>query len=336
MYSYLRSTLIIRQKRTTSIHDYAILLLKKPIGKDIGYFGLYAVAAEHAKLLEDKEIYIAGYPEIEMEGGEGEEKKKRSSRFEFWEDRGRIIGIDGKKGIIHSQISTYPGFDGSGILSKERGGMIFVIGVYVERNEDSGEICWITQEKLKQILRWRVGSFKEKYKAIIQSKDCATVIKDLNFRGVPMTETGIKTILKYRLNDLEEIDLEGCNLDDNTIETLNNKSDWENLRSLNLQFNQIGETDIIAVVKNKAWPTLEELKLQRTRLNDQSVRLLASNPTWINLKHINLDDNDLRVDGAVAISESKLWTNLETLVLSCNSIGRKGAQAIAGNTIWSC
>ena len=64
-------------------YDYALLILKKPIGKETGYFGLHAIAEEYAILLEEKKVYLAGYgyPEFEMKD---EEEKNKSSGFELW------------------------------------------------------------------------------------------------------------------------------------------------------------------------------------------------------------------------------------------------------------
>ena len=55
-----------KEEDDITTHDYAILILKKSMGQETGYFGLHAVAAGEEGLLEDKEIYVRGYPEIEM------------------------------------------------------------------------------------------------------------------------------------------------------------------------------------------------------------------------------------------------------------------------------
>lgn len=179
------------------------MILKKPIGKETGYFGLHAIAEEFAILLEEKEVYLAGYgyPEFEMKD---EEEENKNSGFELWKERGRIVEIEEKKGIIHCQISSCPGLRGSGVFYQKDANTFDVIGVHVGRYEASGaEICWISKEKFQQIHKWREEATREKYEAIIHGKCCENGVRELDFYD-KLEQTGLDRLIKYPLNDLED------------------------------------------------------------------------------------------------------------------------------------
>ena len=128
------------------------------MGQETGYFGLHAVAAGEEGLLEDKEIYVRGYPEIEM-------KEENLVRFEQWETKGRVVELDGKKGLFYHSSNAYPGLDGSAVYYRNDKNSFCVIGVHVDNNKDTSKACWITKEEWQKFYR------REKCESIIQSKN---------------------------------------------------------------------------------------------------------------------------------------------------------------------
>ena len=52
--------------------DYALLALKKRIGQETGYFGVYALSDSHDNLLNQKESSIVGYARDQLKVGNEE------------------------------------------------------------------------------------------------------------------------------------------------------------------------------------------------------------------------------------------------------------------------
>ena len=142
---YINHEIREKEENDRANHDYAILILKKSTGTESGYFGLHAVAANHALILEEKEIYARGYPEVKM-------KEENSVRFEQREEMGRIIEFGGKKGLFYHTCSSSPGLDGSAVYYKQKdSNKSYVIGVQVGEYKDYIKACWITNEKWQKI-----------------------------------------------------------------------------------------------------------------------------------------------------------------------------------------
>src|SRR5690606_38621088 len=74
-------------------NNYALIILKKQIGREIGYFGMHALAAD-TTLIQTKEISVVGYPR-EIIKAESQEK------FEQFEENGKIVALDSQQGLIH-------------------------------------------------------------------------------------------------------------------------------------------------------------------------------------------------------------------------------------------
>ena len=109
---------------------------------------------------------------------------------------------------------------------------------------------------------------------------------------------------------------------------------WNNLESINLSSNNIGESGSAIIGKNRTWKKLKRLCLGNNMINDEGVSAIAKNKTWINLEDLDLSRNEITEKGAIAIGISSSWKNLKKLSFKANEIGDEGCRAISCNRQW--
>ena len=341
--------------------NYALLVLKKPIGTQTGYFGVCAVA--DPKILVERDIYIAGYPEFRLQ--EEEHKENENARqFEQWQQEGKITEYDEKKGLIHYQLdipAVAGGLIGSGIFCKQGKNQYYVVGVHVGTNGNSNKACLITKEKFGQLYKWVERRNEEIFEAAIQGKDDRCSIKRLNLSECNLNSEPrmVKKFLEYK--GLEEISFgSGC-MPEKLIKELNENSKWGNLQTLELTSNKIEKEFIQVLGSNTSWknlkvlilsrndlkegvideivklnnfPTLEEIDLSDCEFGNEGAVALSKNTSWTNLKALDLTGNDITEEGGAALGKNLAWSNLMCLRLRRNRIGSQGALAIANNPTW--
>jgi V8-like Glu-specific endopeptidase len=120
--------------------DYALLMLKIPIGMKTGYFGLHIA---DRNMIKNKEISIIGYPGDKVLGKQG--------IFEQWGEKGKIEFIESQKDLIHYEITTYSGQSGSGVIYEDEKRQFYVIGVHVMGDVKLNSACWLTRERFFKI-----------------------------------------------------------------------------------------------------------------------------------------------------------------------------------------
>ena len=340
--------------------NFALMILKTPIGIQTGYCWLRAVSAEYVnELLKDKVVSLVGYPAVESM------KEKSEICFEQWRERGIIQKIEEKTGFIHYDVKAGPSQGGGcvfyeNLIRYERN----VIGVHVGQEKDSGLACMITTDRFEELLQW-IHAYelkKKKFKEIIQSKDDKEgVIKKLLLSGKHLGAE-LNLLAEYRLSGLEEIDLSGngdmdegieilckhtfwehlqsidlrrCGIGNNGCTFLSKNETWKQLKALFLGGNAISDKGVAAIVKSKNFLGLEELGLNYNQIGECGARVLADNNlTWNNLKRLDLGYNMIGDEGAAAIGINTHWKNLEALTLSRNKISAQGAFCIGSNTTW--
>ena len=305
-------------------HDYALVTLKKPIGNETGYFGLHAVAAEHSRSLKDKEVYVVGYPEVDM-------KAEGQIRFEQWGEKGRIIEFESKKGVIHYQIPNYSGLSGSVVFYKKEKNQFYVVGVHIGENKAS----WLTKEKMLQLYQRLEQSTRDKHENLLRSRNSDCVIKKLELSNKKLTPTRMNILLSYRLNSLEEVKLSKCAIDDFLLEEISVNSDWKNLRKLDLSSNKIGNKGCQVLASTKAWKNLKSVILQENTIGEEGIHEIVKKKPWPNLEEINFSQNSLPNEAALILARNSTWEHLKILILSQNYIEPKGAFALASNTTWT-
>ena len=338
-----------------SVAGLAVMILKKPVGNETGYIGLHAVEAEHTYLLEDQDIFVAGYNRI---------NGKSEGICEQLGDKGRtseLKELKGKKELIYY---TCPSTITNGALCIQEKDEFHVIGMHVGKNENSDLACLITREKYQYFYQ-QIKEFKWKsIEQILQSKaDKEGILKKLNLGPNSLSQLGLEVFLEYKLNALEEVDLSRCSIDGKGLADICNITEWKslqridlskynsignngcfilscnqtwkNLKSLILKESKIRSDGIIKLVESQNWPELEEIHLSRNEIDDQGALAFASSTTWTKLKKIYLESNKIGPEGGAAIGNNVLWKDLEELSLSNNPIGDKGAISIGSNTSWN-
>jgi Ran GTPase-activating protein (RanGAP) involved in mRNA processing and transport len=80
-------------------------------------------------------------------------------------------------------------------------------------------------------------------------------------------------------------------------------------------------TGSIAMSKFSSWNNLRTLNLGDNKIGDQGARALSKNSSWSNLTTLNLNSNQIGVEGATALSKNSSFSNLTTLNLGNNKIG---------------
>lgn len=304
--------------------NFAVMILRKPIGYETGYFGLQIVTPKKwANYLSSKEIRTVGYRKNELTGN-----------FEQWEEKRKIITFPEEGGLIRYQTNTDFSQTGGGVFYEddEEDSQFYVIGVHTGGNGSSNMPCWITIDRYKQLRRWIKESRKKKAEAIIQGKGD---IKKLNLENKYRGEVGLQVLLEMRLNGLEDVNLTGHLLGEKGIDLLSSNSKWENLRRIDLSFNFFRDKGCHSLGSNTTWKKLERLVLSNNELSEEGVKELVKNTYWIRLIEIDLSDNNIGDKGAVMIASNLTWSNLEILKLSKNKIGDEGGTAISQTAHWN-
>ncbi|HBN22044.1 MAG TPA: hypothetical protein DD412_02250, partial [Holosporales bacterium] len=105
-----------------------------------------------------------------------------------------------------------------------------------------------------------------------------------------------------------------------------------NLRTLNLEDNNLGENGVVTLATPLRFLTnLEDFYLDGNNFGERGMRLLAPIlETFTSLKTLGLDDNSIGEGGMQAFAPGlKLLTNLRALNLGKNNLGEGGMQALA-------
>lgn len=329
--------------------DYAVVILKKPIGRETGYFGLHLLREQEITMLKSKKVFIVGYAKSQMQG-----------QLEQWKTKGKILDYNVEKELIHCNLVAN-GQSGGGVFYKDS--QRYVLGIYLggnNFNEERSSVCLVTIRKFQQIYYWIQQAKRQKLEEILQGKDDENYITKLNFRGI-LGPINVKLLSECGLSGLEELDLSDKSIDEVSIQELGTTSKWPNLRSLNLgstglgdkgcQFliknkawknlkvlnlrsNDINEAGLSEIIQNSSWPELEELTLSYNSFEARGALLIGACTSWQHLKLLDLSGNKIDDEGAAGIAKNVTWKNLESLILRNNSIGDEGACSIAMNTVW--
>jgi len=128
---------------TERTEDYAILILKEPIGYKTGYFGLCPEPEDP----ESQDINIYGYPFDKVED--------RRNTYEMWRASGEVGRIDPVRGIISHVISTNLGQSGSGVWYK-KGRDYYIYGVHISTSATGlgKRATLLTKACYKRIYAW--------------------------------------------------------------------------------------------------------------------------------------------------------------------------------------
>ena len=314
--------------------NYALMILTIPIGREIGYYGVKALPGKTPdKLLKGSVISVVGYHAVENL------IEKSEISFEEWRERAIIQKIEEKTGLIHYDVKAGPSQGGGGVFTKNLDTHeLFVIGVHIDRDIDSGWACMITKERFAELHKFISGyeGKTQKFEEIIQSKDDKEKrINKLMLSNKQLGLAELRELAEYRLRGLEEIDLSAnSHIQNEGIEFLCKNTVWENLQRINLVETGIGNDGCYSLSKNETWKQLKVLYLGGNDISDNGVLAIVKSKNFLCLEEIGLDLNAIGDDGASAIGMDTSWKNLKALSLSYNKIGGKGAICISSNTTW--
>lgn len=310
----------------TQQDDYALLVLEKFIGEDVGYAGLQAVAGNG--MLQTKELL-------------------------FSEDNGDFR-------ICHQNTLLVTNYGtGNGIFVHDNNyNKDYVVGIQLTGFEKLNDAIWITIERFNQITEWMM---RVKQKITAQQNAAEIELVTLNLAGRNIGDEGALALSKYHDGNLGRLvlsankigergavaigmdvswtNLELLVLDDNFIgdfgaaEIANNVS-WRNLKLLYLSNNNIGDSGAAAIERNSAWVSLQVLRMSNNALGDDGAEALSRNETWKSLRLLDLSRNRISDTGALMLGYNSSWTELETLNLGHNQISNDGAAGLAKNTSW--
>ena len=302
--------------------NYAFLLLKRPIGLEAGYLGLYLVPSTIEKPF--KEISIVGDTGREL-------KEMDKGMLEQWEEERAVTEFNREKRLIHYEGNPSTTIQtGSSIIYNDEEYEPYVVGVHISRNSAS----WITPEQFQVFIDWKKEFMKEKLEDIFRGRDNENSIRALDFTNSGIGNLGLNVLSGYGLNGLERLNLMECKIDANGIEAMVSKSKWPNLCDLDLSSNEIGTRGCEVLAQNTTWKNLKNLSLKSNEIKGSGINSLVQNKVWNELEVLNLRDSQAGDLGAIAIATSEHWKHLISLDLSQNNIGKEGGSAIASNTSW--
>ena len=341
------------EKEGANADDIALLVLKKPIGRETGYVGLHFILPMTSNFNGSIDTFVAGYPA-------DPNKETNEGNFEQWVEKVKIREFDLAKGLIQYQntvVST--GQAGSGVIYKDpENQLYYVIGVHISETS----ACLLDKKKSQEIVDWIDEARSKKLEEILQGRDDDGCVKIMGLAKMPIGMAGMNLLVRCGLSALEQLNLSYCRLDEKVIEVLSNNSNWPNLQGISLannffgnsacqhlgsakgwkslrafilRMNQIEESGLRELLRNDTWADLEEIDLAGNLVKGGGAALLAAKETWKSLKAISLAQNLIGDEGAIGIGKNEFWKNLENLLLANNEIGNEGARTIAANTSWS-
>jgi len=144
-------------------------------------------------------------------------------------------------------------------------------------------------------------------------------LKRLSYNNLRPKEKDLTPIFSQECPLLEELSLENLEIKPKRMRSIfNNKSEWPNLKKLNIGSNPFGDQGLEILVSKK-WPHLEELNVRGTEIKTEGVQFMVANSNWPNLKKLNISSNAIQEEGIKMLVSAK-WPLLEDLNLYATTI----------------
>ena len=119
---------------------------------------------------------------------------------------------------------------------------------------------------------------------------------------------------------IKKLDWVNGGLDDLAMTALCRASWFDQLRHLNLAYNQIGHWGVCCIVENRCFSKIRSLDLSFNRLTDQTISSLLDSPGVMHLQSLNLAGNQLTDSVAEIIATSPNLPSLYALDVSANQL----------------
>ncbi len=318
---FTKSKKIEGENRWETEDDYGLLVLDKPIGEKVGYFGL-AILPPKEIIEKDTgknliKLNVTGYPD---------DKGRKMHEME-----GDVTNIYGED-YVEYRIRTDYGQSGGGVWYKEDKGQkesdYFVIGVHVKgtENKTSSYATLLTQSRFEQIEQWVEESIK---KRIADERYGEVEISNLG--GQRIGYYGVREIFETRPHYLHTLILENNDIGDEGAIVFSLGFDIPTLTHLNLGNNHISDAGAQALFQ--AWnkgniPYLFSLNLRDNSIDTAIQELLRIST----LSKLNLAGNKISYSAldqiAMYHADSFKNSRLTYLNLGRNSIDKLGAKVL--------
>ena len=244
---------------TERTEDYAILILKEPIGYETGYFGLACLEPEE---LVHKVIHLYGYPYDKV--------ASKPNTYEMWGTKGMIADINIDRGAITYFIETSSGQDGSGIWYQE-GEDFYVCGVHVQglRGLLARRATLLTRAILEQIYQW---------------------ISKLDLSGNKIGDEGAKVLTQMtsQVRTLKLI-LEYSLMDERRTKAFKPDTSRSNLSKSSYE-HEMMENRVETHTQNTFWKCLSKWDLNKNS-SDEEPEILEQSASQANLISLNLEES---------------------------------------------
>jgi len=283
--------------------DYGILILSEPIGEKVGYFGLSCLSPFE---LGKTEINITGYP-----GDKVRNKGCFGKFFEMWGMKGRVSGIDQARSLFSYEIDTNAGQSGSGVFY-QKDGNYYVCGIHVMGFENTNQATFLTRKIYEQIYIWIQQVVSKEYLYLLEPVD------ELRFSGLKFDRECASLLIKFRLNNLQTLDLHDLGIGAEGVRILAKSDCWVNLSKLILSLNRLGEIGAGFLAKNTSWTNLSSLDLGGNNIGLKGFSALIRNTAWRNLSCLYLDDNNICEKEAKRLKQNTFWNNVSFLNMDDN------------------
>ena len=198
--------------------------------------------------------------------------------------------------------------------------------------EESESLLLLPQDRLDQLESIEL-SFNAFSSNIIEFVIWPSNLKILDLSNTSLSqEKQLERLFTNKCPSLEDLCLRGTNITTEGIQVLTQKSDWPNLKKLDVSHNSIPNEGIQPLAMAN-WPLLEHLNLEDTKITVQGIELLISQSNWPRLKELNISWNPIRNEGLEILVSAK-WPQLELLNLSLTKITAQGIESIINKSDW--
>jgi len=133
-------------------------------------------------------------------------------------------------------------------------------------------------------------------------------LKTLDISQNAISATGLEVLASAEWPLLENLCLATTTVTTERLKFIVDKSNWPNLKTLDISANPIGDEGA-EILTSAKWPLLEELNLWKTRVADKGIESMVVKSNWPNLSKLHLSVNPVG-DKGLEILASANWPNL--------------------------
>lgn len=189
--------------------------------------------------------------------------------------------------------------------------------------------CFINHEVLEALANSR--NFPKLQFLDLDSNNCLTIGIENPIEVVryPSFYKGIqKFAASPHFPELEELNLCGNLLNDESLESLATSANFPQLQTLNLGGNNYSSQGIKAFAESTFFSELKKLNLGGTQMDDEGCSALANSPNFPQLRYLGLGGNGIRNTGAIDFANSPHFSKLQELHFDPNCIQDEGIRAL--------